>query len=89
MGSCTRRTVYNYTQRHLELHVAVKEIVEGNLDLAERVVLNAIKQDNMTATNFYLKTKGRHRGYVERAELTGAAARRGANKTLNHLTAGI
>jgi hypothetical protein len=41
----------------------VAEVVEQNLDLAEHKLLGVINEGNMTAVIFYLKTKGRERGY--------------------------
>ena len=40
-------------------------------DVAETALMNAIIKGNIVATIFYLKTKHKDRGYVERSELTG------------------
>jgi hypothetical protein len=68
-GSCTPATVRNYIKRHPRLADAVYETVELNLDLAESKLFNAIGDGNMTAIIFFLKTKGRDRGYVEVSRL--------------------
>lgn len=47
------------------------EITEDLIDVAENKLLKAINSDNLTATIFYLKTKGKNRGYSERQEITG------------------
>jgi hypothetical protein len=70
-GSCTPRTVRNYLDRHPALREVIEEIIERNLDLAENRLITAISESNMTAVIFYLKTKGRDRGYVERVEASG------------------
>jgi hypothetical protein len=70
-GSRTPASMRNYIKRHPALQRVVEEVVEDNLDLAEHKLLAGINADNMTATIFYLKTKGRARGYVERREQTG------------------
>lgn len=44
----------------------VKEIV---LDFAESQLHKQVSDGNVTATIFYLKTKGRGRGYVEKQEI--------------------
>lgn len=54
-----------------KLRAACDEIGESMVDLAEGKLLLALRSGNMTAIIFYLKTKGRARGYVERAEWTG------------------
>jgi hypothetical protein len=41
------------------------------LDTAESALFNQIKEGNVTSIIFYLKTKGRRRGYVERQEISG------------------
>lgn len=49
----------------------MENINERNLDYAESALLKLIKEGNATALIFFLKTKGKHRGYIERSELTG------------------
>jgi hypothetical protein len=69
---CTSRTVRNYLDRSEQLREVEAEILDQNLDLAETKLLTAIRDGNLTAVIFYLKTKGKARGYTERAEITGA-----------------
>ena len=64
---CSPATVRNYIRRHKSLQHVLEEAIESNLDLAESALLKGIAQGNMTAVIFYLKTKGRGRGYVERS----------------------
>jgi hypothetical protein len=70
--NCTPRTIRNYLDKYPELREVEAEILDQNLDLAETKLLTAIRDGNLTAVIFYLKTKGKPRGYTERAELTGA-----------------
>ena len=56
----------NYIKRHPSLQTVIEETVELNLDLAESNLIAEIGNNNMTAIIFYLKTKGKHRGFVER-----------------------
>jgi hypothetical protein len=70
-GSCTPGTVRNYIKRHPSLQAMIAETVERNLDLAENRLVKAIGAGNMTGVIFYLKTKGKARGYVERVEASG------------------
>ena len=39
------------------------------LDFAEKQLFTQISENNTTATIFFLKTKGKHRGYVEKTEV--------------------
>ena len=71
-GSCTPRTVRNYVKRHPRLVEVIEETVELNLDTAERKLMTLIASGNLGAVIFYLKTKGKSRGYVERVEATGS-----------------
>lgn len=50
----------------------VKDIGNVALDFAESQLHKQIKGGSTSATIFYLKTKGKNRGYVERQEITGA-----------------
>jgi hypothetical protein len=47
------------------------EIQEATLDLAEPKLREKINEGDKTALIFYLKTKGKQWGYVERTEQTG------------------
>ena len=68
---CDRKTVSNYIKAHPSLAALIEEIVEESLDLAEGQLLKSIGEGDKTAIIFYLKTKGKQRGYIERGELTG------------------
>ena len=68
---CSPATIKNYVDRHATLQTLEAEIIERNLDVAEGQVLTAIRAGNLTAVIFYLKTKGKHRGYTERREVEG------------------
>lgn len=50
----------------------VDDISNIALDFAESQLHKQIQDGNTAATIFYLKTKGKRRGYVERQEITGA-----------------
>jgi hypothetical protein len=63
-----RTTYYNWISEDKSFHSHVKEIEERNLDFAESQLLKGIKNENATLLIFYLKTKGKNRGYVERQE---------------------
>lgn len=68
---CAPNTVANYVKRHKRLQLVVGEILDQNLDVAEAGLLTHLRDTNLTAIIFYLKTKGKHRGYTERVENTG------------------
>ncbi len=65
---CDTKTVYNYLNRYPELKEYRKEIEESTLDFAENALVKLIGSGNIAAIIFYLKTKGRHRGYIETRE---------------------
>ncbi len=68
---CEPRTVSTYIKRSKTLQALEKEIIEASLDKAENTLLNAIDNGGVTAAMFYLKTKGKSRGYTEKMELSG------------------
>jgi hypothetical protein len=66
---CNRSTFYGHYNRDKEFKAAVDDIQNITLDFAESQLHQQIKKGNTTATIFYLKTKGRNRGYIERREI--------------------
>lgn len=64
-----RTTFYKYLNEDEEFALQVKDIQEVAIDFAETKLYEQIKDNNTTATIFYLKTKGKNRGYVERQEI--------------------
>lgn len=66
-----RQTFYNYKDSDPEFKAAVEELEGVALDFVETQLFQQIRENNSTSTIFYLKTKGKHRGYIERTELTG------------------
>lgn len=69
---CARKTVYSYIENYATVNDAYQEASETVLDLAESKLIDAVESGQLPAIMFVLKTKGKHRGYVERQEVTGA-----------------
>tara|TARA_B110000908_G_C10266279_1_gene464287 strand:+ start:3948 stop:4304 length:357 start_codon:yes stop_codon:yes gene_type:complete len=69
---CSRETFYKYCKDDSLFKEKVDDISNIALDFAESQLHQQIQGGNTTATIFYLKTKGKQRGYVERQEITGA-----------------
>lgn len=64
-----RATFYRWMQEDPEFALRVGEIQDITLDFAESQLFKQIKEGNTTATIFYLKTRGKNRGYIERQEI--------------------
>jgi hypothetical protein len=67
----SRWTIDNYLKRWKAAQLAYDEECEGIIDLAETVLIKNIQDGDTTDAKWYLSRKGRHRGYVERQEVTG------------------
>jgi len=67
-----RSTYYKWLKEDKDFALAVEDIVNIALDFAESQLHSQIGDGNTSATIFYLKTKGKKRGYIERQEITGA-----------------
>lgn len=65
----SRTTFYQYMKDDESFKDAVNELEEVALDFAESQLFKQIREGNTTATIFYLKTKGKKRGYIERQEV--------------------
>jgi hypothetical protein len=66
-----RTTHYLWLDEDAEYKAAVESIADIALDFAESQLHKQIQNGEVSSTIFYLKTKGKKRGYVERQELTG------------------
>ena len=64
----SRTTYYDYL-KDADFKKQVDDIAEVAVDFAESQLHKQIQTGNTTATIFYLKTKGKQRGYVERQEI--------------------
>jgi len=64
-----RTTHYLWMQEDKEYKAAVNELSDVAIDFAESQLHKQIREGNSTATIFFLKTKGKKRGYVERQEV--------------------
>ena len=67
----TRQTHYNWLQDP-DYAAAIEDVGEVAVDFAESHLHKLIKDGNPAATIFFLKTKGKGRGYVERQEIAVA-----------------
>jgi hypothetical protein len=65
----SRTTFYEYYKTDESFKKQIDEIDSVALDFAESQLHAQIMKGNTAATIFYLKTKGKKRGYIERTEL--------------------
>ena len=63
-----RSTYYRWREADEEFREQVDEVMEEQIDFVESKLLTAIKSGDTTAIIFYLKTKGRNRGYSEKVQ---------------------
>ena len=66
-----RSTFYKYYNEDKEFAKNVDDMQNLALDFAESSLHKQIKSGVPSSTIFYLKTRGKNRGYVERQEITG------------------
>ena len=66
------RTMFYEYMKDNNFREQVDDLQNVALDFAESQLHKQIQDGNTAATIFYLKTKGKNRGYVERHEITGA-----------------
>lgn len=67
-----RSTHYQWLSDDPEYKAAVDDIAELTIDFVESKLHKQISDGEVSSTIFYLKTKAKKRGYVERQEITGA-----------------
>ena len=69
---CSRTTVHNYVNKYVTVKATYDEENEKFIDLAQGQLKRHVKKGSLPAIMFVLKTKGKHYGWVERQEHTGA-----------------
>lgn len=65
----SRETHYRWLREDPDYKVAVESISDIALDFAESQLHKQIQGGEVTSTIFYLKTKGKKRGYIEKSEM--------------------
>jgi hypothetical protein len=65
-----RQTHYNWLKDDPEYKAQVESLDDMVLDFAESKLHQSINNGSDTATIFFLKTKGKKRGYIEKQEIT-------------------
>jgi hypothetical protein len=69
IANIARQTYYEWIDKSDKFKSALEDIIEENHDFVESKLLQAIKEDNLSAIQFYLKTKAKDRGYTEQQKL--------------------
>ncbi len=67
-----RTTFYGWLKDDKDFADKVNDIQNIALDFVESKLFENIREGKTSEMIFYLKTKGKKRGYVERQEITGA-----------------
>ena len=71
--SCTkigisRNCFYDWMKTDPLFKERITDVQEANVDFGETMLLKNVREGKETSIIFYLKTKGKDRGYIERAE---------------------
>lgn len=68
----SRSTLHRYINEDDDVRAAYDEANETVLDEVENVLVEQARAGDREQVRFYLRTKGRSRGYGDRQEITGA-----------------
>tara|TARA_Y100001963_G_scaffold49551_1_gene69518 strand:- start:5681 stop:6040 length:360 start_codon:yes stop_codon:yes gene_type:complete len=64
-----RNTYYQWIDKDEEFKQMAEDTQEGLIDLAEEKLMENIEANDNTSIIFFLKTKGKKRGYIEKQEV--------------------
>lgn len=64
-----RRTFYLWKDEDAEFAEKADEITEATIDAVEGYLMKEMKAGNPACIIFFLKTRAKHRGYVEKSEV--------------------
>ena len=84
-----RTTFYRWKDEDQDFAASVESVNESLLDTAESELHKLIKKGNVTAIIFYLKTRGKERGYIERTETDSKVTVQDAEKLRNDILSGL
>lgn len=64
----SRYSYYQWLKDDPDFAREVSELNDVRLDFGETQLIKRMRDEDTTAIIFYLKTKGKHRGYIEKVE---------------------
>lgn len=64
----SRQAYYNWIDNDPNFAKKTQDILEDNIDLAETMLMKNIRDGKEASIFFFLKTKGKSRGYIETVE---------------------
>ena len=64
-----RSTFYEWKNKDKKFRKAVEDVEESLIDYVESRLMKNIDEGKETSAIFFLKTKGKSRGYIERTEI--------------------
>lgn len=65
----SRAQYYRWWNQDEKFREQCDDIQESAIDFVESQLFKQIKDGNITGQIFYLKTKGKHRGYIEKTQV--------------------
>jgi hypothetical protein len=81
-----RRSVYHWLNSSEAYKSAYEDQQESMIDFAESKLMQSINNGSDTATIFFLKTRAKSRGYVEKSEVDHTTKGESINKEVEKLT---
>lgn len=72
MAGISRNAFYEWCKEDTEFKSAVDDMGEVAIDFAESSLFKQIKEGVPSSTIFFLKTRGKHRGYIEEKHVKGS-----------------
>jgi hypothetical protein len=70
LSNTAKTTYHRWINEDEAFAKAVKDVGNTALDFAESKLFSQIKDNNHSSTQFYLKNKGRDRGYGDKLDIT-------------------
>jgi hypothetical protein len=70
-ANISRQSYYTYINEDEAFKKEVRDVLESQVDIAEGALLRSIARGNIAAIIFFLKTRGKERGYIETMDVKG------------------